>query len=434
MKLKIHRGTQEIGGSCVEVWTENTRILFDFGLPLVEKDGKEFNFNKYKNLKTEKLIKQGVLPDIKGLYYKSDKPIDGVLISHSHQDHYGLINFINKKTNLFLGEATYKIIKLNNLFTQQRIIIKNVNFFEKQKAFQIGDFLITPYWADHAAFDAYSFLVQAEGKSIFYTGDFRNHGRKSNVFKWLIHNVPQNVDYLLMEGTTIGRVSKSFKTEREIENDLVEVFQQQNKINLIYASGQNIDRIVSVYRACLRTDKLLVVDVYVATILKALSEYAKIPFPSKKFKNLKVMFPYYTSRRLINEGNEKILYQFKYYKITQKEINNQTDKIVMLVRLSMQKDLEKINLIHGGNLIYSMWEGYLESPVTKKFIDFLINRNFTIYKIHTSGHADTETLKLLADTIKPKNIIPIHTFHGSKYKRIFTQTIVLLKDGEIKEI
>ena len=49
MKFKIHRGTKEIGGSCVEVWTESTRILLDFGMPLVEKEGKEFNFGKYKN-------------------------------------------------------------------------------------------------------------------------------------------------------------------------------------------------------------------------------------------------------------------------------------------------------------------------------------------------------------------------------------------------
>jgi len=36
MKFKIHRGTKEIGGSCIEVWTETTRILVDFGMPLVK--------------------------------------------------------------------------------------------------------------------------------------------------------------------------------------------------------------------------------------------------------------------------------------------------------------------------------------------------------------------------------------------------------------
>jgi ribonuclease J len=33
MKFKIHRGTNEIGGSCVEVRTESARILLDFGMP-----------------------------------------------------------------------------------------------------------------------------------------------------------------------------------------------------------------------------------------------------------------------------------------------------------------------------------------------------------------------------------------------------------------
>jgi len=434
MKFKIHRGTKEIGGSCVEVWSENIRILLDFGMPLVERDGKEFDFSRFKKLNLQELIEHRVLPDIKGLYDDTDKLIDGVVISHPHQDHYGLTGFIHKNVKHFLGEATHKIIELNSLFTPQEITIENVTYFEKGKVFQIGDFSITPYWADHSAFDAYSFLVEAEGKSIFYSGDFRNHGRKAKAFKWFTHNAPQNVDYLLLEGTTIGRESKPFKTESEIENDLMKVFQQQNKINLIYTSSQNIDRIVSVYRACIRTTKIFVVDVYVATFLKELSEFAKIPFPSLEFGNLKVMFPFYTSRRLKNEGNEKILYQFKNYKITKEEISKQSDNIVMIVRPSMQKDLENINGIDGGNLIYSMWEGYLRKPDTIKFLEYLKSRNFATHHIHTSGHADTETLKLMVEAIKPKNIVPIHTFSGSDYDKIFTTPIVEMNDGETKEI
>jgi len=177
-----------------------------------------------------------------------------------------------------------------------------------------------------------------------------------------------------------------------------------------------------------------VVDVYVATILKELSKYAKIPYPSKEFENLKVMFPYFTSRRLKNEGLEQILYQFKNFKITKEEISNQPDKIVMVVRPSMQKDLENINEIDGGNLVYSMWEGYLQKSDTMKFLDYLINRNFTVHKIHTSGHADTETLKQMVEAVKPKNIVPIHTFSGSEYKNIFSFKVIEIKDGEIIKV
>jgi len=432
--FKIHRGTKEIGGSCVEVWTESTRILIDFGMPLVKKDGTVFDFGKYKALNACELIKQGILPDIEGLYNDTGHLIDGVIISHSHQDHYGLSNFINKNVKHYLGKAAHKIIEISNLFMPQKVNIINATYFEKEKAFQVGNISITPYWADHSAFDSYSFLVEANGKSIFYSGDFRNHGRKANAFKWFTHNAPQNVDYLLLEGTTIGRETKPFKTETEIENELTEIFKQQGKINLIYTSGQNIDRIVSIYRACKKTDKFLVVDVYVATILKELSKFAKIPFPSKDFVSLKVMFPYLTSRGLKNKGYEKILYQFKNHKITKEEISNLAYKIAMIVRPSMQKDLEKINEIDGGNLIYSMWEGYLLKSDTKKFINYLTNRKFTIYKIHTSGHADTETLKQMVETIKPKHIVPIHTFSVSEYQKIFSLPIVEMNDRETRQI
>ncbi len=34
MTLTIHRGTHEIGGSCVELRTAEAKIFIDFGLPL----------------------------------------------------------------------------------------------------------------------------------------------------------------------------------------------------------------------------------------------------------------------------------------------------------------------------------------------------------------------------------------------------------------
>ncbi len=434
LNFKIHRGTKEIGGSCIEVWTENTRILLDFGMPLIDSDGKDFDFNKYINLTSDELVDLGVLPDIKGLYNGQGNRIDGVIISHAHQDHYGFINHIDKKVRFYSGKASHEIIGINNLFSSQDIQIENITYFRKKEAFQIGDFTITPYWADHSAFDAYSFLIEAQGKSIFYSGDFRGHGRKEKVFKGFLQNAPQNVDVLLLEGTAISQEGKPFKTETDIENELLDVFRQRDKINLVYVSGQNIDRLVSIFRACKRLNKLMVVDVYVATILKELSKFASIPYPSTGFANLRVMFPYHTSRRLTRQGNQEILYQFKDYKITKEEIGKRADKVVMTIRQSMQKDLERIKHIDGGNLIYSMWEGYLQKPHTKQFIDSLTSRGFTMQNIHTSGHADTQTLKLMVEAMKPQTIVPIHTFGAGLYKSIFSSSVTELNDGEVMSL
>ncbi len=146
------------------------------------------------------------------------------------------------------------------------------------------------------------------------------------------------------------------------------------------------------------------------------------------------MFPYHTSRRLTRQGNENILYQFKDYKITKEEIGKQADKVVMTIRPSMQKDLERIKNIDGGNLIYSMWEGYMQKPHTKQFIDYLASRGFTMQNIHTSGHADTQTLQLMVEAMKPQTIVPIHTFGAGLYKSIFSSSVTELNDGEIMSL
>lgn len=138
---------------------------------------------------------------------------------------------------------------------------------------------------------------------------------------------------------------------------------------MIYTSGQNIDRLTSIYRACKRAGKILVVDVYVAKVLKELSKYAGIPYPSEDFENLKVMFPFYTSRRLKNEGNEKVLYEFKKFKITKEEISAKRKEIVFLVRPSMKMDIDLIDLIEeiqveeGQEANYS--DRYIDNRVTR---------------------------------------------------------------------
>lgn len=55
MQLIIHRGTQEIGGSCVELKTTNSRILFDFGMPLVSSNNERFDSNTLEGKTPEEL-------------------------------------------------------------------------------------------------------------------------------------------------------------------------------------------------------------------------------------------------------------------------------------------------------------------------------------------------------------------------------------------
>jgi len=58
MKIVIHRGTHEIGGSCVEIRSKKSRILIDIGMPLVKKGGDRFNFKEHENTPGPELVRK----------------------------------------------------------------------------------------------------------------------------------------------------------------------------------------------------------------------------------------------------------------------------------------------------------------------------------------------------------------------------------------
>ena len=136
---------------------------------------------------------------------------------------------------------------------------------------KIGPFRITPWLVDHSAFDAYSLLVEADGKRVFYSGDFRAHGRKATLFEAMIARPPKDIDILLMEGTTIGRegAGERFPTEADLEAKFAEAFRATRGIHFVWTSSQNIDRLVTVFRAAKRSGRVLIVDLYTAVVLEA---------------------------------------------------------------------------------------------------------------------------------------------------------------------
>ncbi len=159
MKLTIHRGTHEIGGSCVELATKNTRILIDVGLPLVDEEGQSFNLGNYLGLSKTELVERKIAKDIPGLYKedRNSKPPDAILISHSHPDHYGLLTFVKPQIPLYLSEGCLELIKATYYFKGINPDFDTAEIIENKKYFSIGDFKITPYLVDHSGFDAYAF-------------------------------------------------------------------------------------------------------------------------------------------------------------------------------------------------------------------------------------------------------------------------------------
>lgn len=427
MKLIIHRGAKEIGGSCVEVISDNSRILIDIGIPLVTPTNERFDTNTLKDKSIGQLKALKILPNIKGLYKDEPRSIDAILISHSHLDHYGFLKYIHPDIPIYLSKGAQRLIEISDIFTPNKTGRMNARLLPKKEEI-INDFKITNYLVDHSAFDARAFLIETGGKRLFYSGDFRGHGRKSILFKNMLSNPPKNIDCLMMEGSMLGRGKQGYNNETDIQTGIEDILKNKSNIAFLFASAQNIDRFVSTYKACRRTKTTLVIDLYAAYILNQLKDIADIP--QFNWPNIRIKYFKAHADRLA-EADKKLLYKFKQSKIKFEEIDANKNKTLMLARDNslFKVILRNIHDTKGANIIYSMWDGYL----TDKFKKECNQNGIGIKMVHTSGHAIMSDLKQFAKALSPKILIPIHTFEPQKYRQLYTN-VKMLNDGEEFEI
>lgn len=414
MKLIIHRGANQIGGSVIELSTEKSRIILDIGqeLPnLYERD-----MNRLPNL-----------PLVKGLYKGEKNNIDAIFISHSHGDHIGLFPYINESIPIFIGKDSSNIYNMTSKFTGKHWLLSPKGFLQNKKPIYVGDFQVTPYLVDHSGYDAYAFVISANGKSVVYTGDIRDHGKKGKLTLAFQNALPRSPDAILMEGTMFGRLDESLKTEDEIQEEAAQIMSLNTKPVLVLQSTTNIDRLVAMYNAAKTINRQFVIDIYAANILSCVSGNVR-----NILKKVKVIYPAELTNRMFESKEEDLMYRFSSKKITIKELND-NPHYCMLVRSSMMGILKNLEKIEGGTFIYSMWEGYKIRPDIKRVIDFVNERKMEQISLHTSGHGGISTLKKIVNGCKPKMVIPVHTEWKSRFKEYF-ENVCSVDDGEVINI
>lgn len=403
MRLRIHRGAHEIGGSCVEVESAGERLLLDLGLPL-----------------------QGEtrLPEVAGLSGEADPNLLGVVLSHAHLDHYGLLPQARSDLPVWLGAAAGRILQAAAPFTGGAAFPQAVHTYGDRAAFQVGRFQITPFLMDHSAFDAYALLVEADERRLFYSGDFRGHGRKARTFERFLADPPTNIDVLLMEGTTVTRQEPPV-SEADVENQGVEIMRGTGGLVLAAFSGQNIDRFVTLLRAATRAGRTFVADAYMAALIRA-AAMRRLP-DLLGHPNVRIFLPAAQKRMIVRERAFALIEPYRAQRIYARELCAHPERHVMMFRASMANEAARLSL-QGGALIYALWPGNL----TRDRIDlraFVQAHGMAFHLLHSSGHADVEDLRRLAQSVAPRRLIPIHTEAPDAVGRLH-RSYVAVGDGE----
>ncbi|MFI3253572.1 MAG: MBL fold metallo-hydrolase [Eubacteriales bacterium] len=337
MTITVQRGTDQIGGTVTEISSNSTKILIDFGSQLEGAEKKELNIDW-------------------------DSGYDAVFLTHYHGDHIGEIDQIPEDVPVYFGktatemsivltetlikgkQADKKVLKKDQVL--HKIQEKN-HFLEQGKTLEIGDLKITPYHADHSAYDAYMLLIECGGKRILHTGDFRLNGYTGAETLENFQKI-EKIDYLITEGTTLSRDGYVPESEASISQK-AKGYLAKHKYVFVLCSSMNID--------------------YIASIVGALPPYMPLICDEYQKKILVIVS---------NENSEGI-YNFKDKKINiiqkggKKYEHNISKGFCMLVRAKNKKakfTLFKNSLKNHANkpdslLLYGLWDGCLHGKHKK---------------------------------------------------------------------
>ena len=298
--LKFYGGVGTIGGNCIILENQDSRIMLDNGM-CFSKEGeyyKDFLSARMGN-DLRDFLELDLVPKIGGIYgkeklidgciaelqteaeyiYRSDiesyesyiehkgKPyIDAIILTHLHLDHIRNLIFMPSEVPIICSQVTKDFLKIISDLTNYDFlnysysvrgelktgyfagkVKKNRNskarefiIAEPNKEIEIGNFRITGFPVDHSVPGAMAFKIKTpDEKTIVYTGDIRFHGHdfEKKASEAFVKDVSSiPVDVLISEGTRIK--SDDGLSEKGVYNKVLNTLKTDTTLDkkMIFAS------------------------------------------------------------------------------------------------------------------------------------------------------------------------------------------------------
>lgn len=412
MKIKVHRGLDQIGGCITEISTGTSRVFIDFGQNLPS-DGEPTTPEEDEALVTQ-------------IFAQNKKQHEAVFYTHGHEDHVGLFEYIPEDVPQYMSEGTkglleikYEVLyegadlKVNELLGKDcdsqeysdalnklvsadnkckllnKIEVwKRTPLRKEPESICIGDIKVTPFFNCHSIYDSHMFLIEADGKRIWHMGDYREHGYMGKGLIPTLKKYATDIDVLITEGTMLKREDKCI--HEHIVSYKMQNVMKAFKYVFVLASATDIERLATIKEATKKADKPLCIwSLFMKRTMEFFTERE-----SKLSRGLFSFDPLFYGDRLFGK--------FKRRGFAMIVGTSQMDRVKeLLCKLPQEETL----------LIYSSWDGYYKIPeqvkansTYKEFRDMFHN----VMDIHTSGHADKATIKKVIETVNPKEVICIH--------------------------
>ncbi|SJZ43806.1 ribonuclease J [Mycoplasmopsis verecunda] len=412
-------GVEEIGKSTLIIDHKDHIFIIDSGIKFAD----TFNTGV-----------KGIIPDYSYLN-KPEKTIEGLFITHGHEDHIGGVVYLVQQTRvnkIFAPRIAIQYLKLK--FDEQRIH-RDIEFIEIEKnhVYNFPQNCKVDFWtAQHSIPDAFGVRITTPNGSLMCTGDFRfDYTPIGNYtdFARLDEIGKDGLTALLSDSTNAMRPNHS-PSESDILTDIERHMRAAKRKIIITAFASNLTRVKVIIELAAKLNKKV------------------ITFGRSMIQGVKI------GRKLgyINVANDVLIDKKDLPNVKESDLvilttGSQGEQLAALSRMSYGKHAT-IKITKGDVVIFS------SSPIpgNRMVVELLVNRLYKLGAIikengvdgylHTSGHAyQWEHDKIFALT-KPKYFLPYHgdyrmcLVHGKTAMRngVKEKNVLIPQKGQVFEM
>ncbi len=382
-KLIVLGGLGEIGKNMYCVMHEDELVIIDAGTRFPEDDLLGIDY---------------ILTDVSFLKENETK-IKALFITHGHEDHIGGIPFLVQNVNIPVIYAPNQAKELIAMkLADRNIRYDNLLTYNDESIIKFKHLTVSFFRTTHSIPDSHGIVIDSINGRIVTTGDFKFDmtpiGPMADLHK-IAEIGKEGVDLLLSDSTNALNEGVS-TSEAEVDEALNEIFEEYKNNRIIIATfASNIYRLKHIVDTCHKHNRKICV------------------FGRSMENNLKISLKgkYIDHQNVLIGADELNKYQDKDVAIL--STGSQGEPLAALSRIANGTH-KQVKLKPSDVVVFSS----SAIPGNALAIGRIINKLYlqgvkvltskSLSEIHTSGHANSEELKLMIRLLMPKYLMPFH--------------------------
>lgn len=419
-------GCGEIGKNMTVIESGNDAIIIDTGIMFPANDMHGVDY---------------IIPDFQYLIDRKDElKIHGILYTHGHEDHIGAVAHVLEAfpdVPLYATKLTASLIEVKfanaRRFNEARIDHDpEINIISGGTNFQLGPFKIEPFRMTHSIPDCVGFAINTPHGLIVHTGDYKfdnnpADGKKPDYAK-LAEFGKRGVKLLLADSTNADRPGWT-ESESTIEPAFEKVFANAKGRIMIATFASLMSRVQQVARVAEKYGRRIAIAGY------TMREYVNI---ARKIGYLDI-----DEDLLIDIGK---INSVEPQKLVIMVTGSQGEPAAVLGKLAAGRH-RYLDIRKDDTIVLSSHPIPGNEEMVYRTINRLIQRGANVVydsleKVHVSGHASREEMRLLLNLVRPQYMVPVHgeVRHLVEHKKLAAEAgvpennIIIAENGTIIEV